>query len=89
VPRASDLPDALAVVVVGVVAGTLTRQPNAELRFDWDVQVGRFRMPLNRAGQAGRRNTGNDPGFERGIRRFDSLPTRMVGARGPAPTLYG
>jgi serine/threonine-protein kinase HipA len=34
--RTSDLPDTLAVVLDGAVAGTLTRGPNATLRFDYD-----------------------------------------------------
>jgi serine/threonine-protein kinase HipA len=34
--RTSELPDNLVVVLGGAVAGTLTRQPNATLRFDYD-----------------------------------------------------
>jgi serine/threonine-protein kinase HipA len=36
VARSSELPDTLAVVLGGVAAGTLTRQPNAALRFDYN-----------------------------------------------------
>ena len=34
--RTSELPDTLTVVLGGAVAGTLVRQPNATLRFDYD-----------------------------------------------------
>lgn len=34
--RSSELPGTLTVVLGGTVAGTLTRQPNAALRFDYD-----------------------------------------------------
>lgn len=34
--RTSDPPDTLAVVLGGAVAGTVTRQSNATLRFDYD-----------------------------------------------------
>jgi serine/threonine-protein kinase HipA len=36
VARSSELPDTLTVVLGGAVAGTLTRRPDATLRFDYD-----------------------------------------------------
>jgi len=36
VARTSELPGTLVVVLGGAVAGTLVRQPNATLRFDYD-----------------------------------------------------